>query len=217
MRAKRLLSCLSLLMLVAVLLLAVAGCRDSGEEPLLEDRFGNAGSGWGEESQDGFDRGYHQGEYFIEVYEPDWFVWANPGRRFTDVVAEVDARWVSGSPAGHFGLLCRHRAPGDFYYFAITGDGYYAILRVQDGEAEVLTGDGFLPSAAIRTGEAANHIRAVCHGEELALYVDGEELARATDDVLRRGDVGLGAGSGSEPSIRVHFDNLVVTAPEEEE
>jgi hypothetical protein len=217
MHAKRLLSRLALLMLLAALLQAVACCRDSREESLLEDRFGDSGSGWGEESQDAFDRGYHQGEYFIEVYEPDWFVWANPGRRFTDVVAEVDARWVSGSPAGHFGLLCRYRAPGDFYYFAVTGDGYYAILRVEDGEAEVVTGDGFLPSPAVRTGEATNHIRAVCRGEDLALYVNGEELARATDDVLRRGDVGLGAGSGSERSIRVHFDNLVVTAAEEEE
>jgi len=205
------------LLVLLLTLAAVAGCGGGDEGPLLADRFANPDSGWGSDSQEAFDRGYQDGEYFIEVYEPNWFVWAHPGERFDDVVMEVEARRVSGFPNGHFGLLCRYRRPDDFYYFAITDDGYYAILRVEDGEPEVLTGDGFLPSPAIRTDGETNSIRAICRGDELSLYVNGEEIATVRDDTLQRGDVGLAAGSGPDGSIRVHFDNLVVTLPEEDQ
>ncbi len=215
MHSNGLLPRLTLLFLVALFLLTVAGCSGDGEGVLLEDRFGNLDSGWGSESQEAFDRGYQDGEYFIEVYEPNWFVWTHPGGRFDDVVVEAEARLVSGSPDGHFGLLCRYRPPDSFYYLAITADGYYAILRVENGEPEVLTGDGFLVASAIHTGGETNQIRAVCQGEQLSLYVNDVALATVTDAELQRGDVGLAAGSGPDSSIRVHFDNLVVTVPGE--
>lgn len=200
---------------VLVLLLALlAGCRTvEGGELLLRDRFGNPDSGWGRESRSTFDRGYQDGEYFIEVYEPDWLAWARPNERFEDVEIEVEARQVAGAADGNFGVLCRFRAPDNFYYFAISDDGYYAIMRVEDGDAEVLSGAGMLPSAAIQTGGAVNTIRAVCEGNELMLYVNGERVARVSDDAFRRGDVGLAVGAGPAGAIRVHFDNLTVTAP----
>jgi len=212
---RRLYMSLALPFLMVLFLALVAGCRGGEDGLLFEDRFGNPRSGWGSNSQDAFDRGYEEGEYFIELYEPDWFVWAVPDRRFTDVDVAVEARRVSGATDGHFGLLCRYRSPGDFYYLAVTADGYYAILRLANGEPEVLTGDGFLPSAAVRADGSPYHIRAVCRGEEIALYVNGEQIAAVTDDLLRRGDVGLGVGSGPSGAIRIHFDNLTVAAVEE--
>ncbi|MCK4472809.1 MAG: hypothetical protein KAW49_13595, partial [Anaerolineae bacterium] len=104
----------------------------------------------------------------------------------------------------------------NFYYFAISADGYYAIFRrVDGGDLEILTGDGsgMAPSLAIRTGEQANRILAVCQGDELSLYVNGELLEAVTDDTHTQGDVGIGAGSGSEGDIRVQFDDFVVTRP----
>jgi len=82
------------LLLVLALLVLTACQKSSGV--LFYDRFGNPNSGWGSESREAYDRGYQEGEYFIEVYEPDWFVWAGPGKRFGDVVVTVDA---AGSPA----------------------------------------------------------------------------------------------------------------------
>jgi hypothetical protein len=202
--------------LALLALLLLAGCGGGGEEVLLRDRFGDPSSGWGSDSQDAFDRGYREGEYFIEVYEPNWLTWAHPGNRFTDVVVEAEARPVSGSADGHFGLLCRCRFPDDFYYFAITEDGYYAILRVEDGEPATLTGGGFLPSPILRPGGGIRRIRAVCHGEQLTLYVNGQEVATTTDGALRWGDVAVAVGSGPGGRIRVHFDNLIVTAPGEQ-
>lgn len=215
MQDDRLARRLTLPVLVAIFLLLLAGCTTDEEGLLLEDRFGNPEGDWGIESQQDFDRGYQDGEYFIEVYRSNWLVWANPGRQFTDVDVSIDARYASESVGGNFGLLCRYSAPETFYYFAISADGYYAILYVEEGAPDVLTGDGFLPSPAIRTGAGeVNRVRAVCQGDRLGLYVNDQEVASVIDLSLQRGDVGLAVGSGPDPSTRVHFDNLIVVQPE---
>ena len=202
------------ILVLALSCLLIAGCASGGEDVLFEDRFGNPNGLFGDESQATFDRGYQDGQYFIEVYEPNWLVWARPEERFADLDIRVEARWVSGSLRGHFGVLCRYRSPDDFYYLAITPDGYYAILRMEDGVQEVLSDEGFLPSTAILTGDRTNTIRAICYRDQLSLYVNEQHLTTVTDDQFRRGDIALAAGSGSEGAIRVHFDNLVVTGPD---
>jgi hypothetical protein len=202
------------LLILALACLWLAGCASGGEGILLEDRFGNPDGAFGSDSQRAFDRGYQDGHYFIEVYEPNWFIWARPEERFADVDIQVEARWVSGSPQGHFGLLCRYRSPDDFYYFAITADGFYAILRVEDGTQDILNGEAFLPSTAILTGDQTNIVRAICHRNELSLYVNGQHITTVNDDRFRRGDVALAVGSGANGATRVHFDNMVVTGPD---
>ena len=198
------------------LLLLICGCtQDDGRSPLFQDGFENSHSGWGEDEGEKFGRGYEEDEYFVELYEPNWFAWAYPGKRFDDVNVEVDAYLASGSQDGHFGLLCRHVNPDNFYYFAISADGYYAIFRRVDGDLEVLTasGGGMAFSPAIRTGGQTNRILAVCQGEELSLYVNGELLETVADDTHARGDVGIGAGSGPGGAVRIQFDDFSVTRP----
>lgn len=204
-------------LILLVLLLLLCGCSAGGDQDaLLRDDFEDLDSGWGADEQDESDRGYEDGEYFIHVKKPDWFAWANPGARFADARVEVDAYLASGDSGCHFGVICRHADLKNFYYFAVSADGYYAIFRrVRGGELEVLTGGGkgMVRSPAIETDGEENHIVAVCQGENLSLYVNGELLATVTDDSHRRGDVGLGVGSGSVGKALVHFDDLVVTEP----
>lgn len=208
-------------LIILALLLLSCGCTpdDGGDQALLfEDDFEDPLSGWGEDQRDEFERGYERGEYFFELSKPDWFIWAYPGKTFDDVNVEADAYLASGSQESHFGLICRHEDWKNFYYFAISADGYYAIFRRQDGaDLEVLTagGSGMTFSPAIRTGEQTNRIVAVCQEDELSLYVNGQLLETVTDDAHRRGDVGIGAGSGSgeDVGLRVQFDNFIVTRP----
>jgi hypothetical protein len=70
-----------------------------------------------------------------------------------------------------------------------------------------------VPSGAILTDGGTNVLRAVCQGEQLTFFVNGEQLATVTDTAYLKGDVGLAAGSGPAGSIRVHFDNLTVATP----
>lgn len=203
--------CLGLLVLIPLL----SGCAgDNRQSVLFQDSFDNPRSGWGEDRRDWFERGYRDGEYFIELRTPNWFVWAHQNDRFADVRVEVNARLATGAPDGHFGVLCRYVDADNFYYFAISADGYYAIFRRADGNMRILTGDGsgMLPSPAIKVGER-NHIQAVCQKDNLSLYVNGEAVATVTDDTLPRGYVGLGAGSGPAGDTLIKFDGFVVTAP----
>jgi hypothetical protein len=204
------------LILLALLLLACACTPGDDQSPLLKDDFDNPRTGWGAEQRRRFERGYEEGEYFVELRDPHWFAWAYPGKRFGDVSVEVDAYLASGSQDSHFGVLCRHVDPGNFYYFAISADGYYAVFRrVDGGNLEVLTagGTGMTPSPVIRTGGQTNRVLAVCQGDKLSLYVNGELLETVTDDAYTQGDVGIGAGSGPQGDVRVQFDNFLVTRP----
>lgn len=204
-------------LIVLALLLLACGCScGGGQEPLLQDDFDNPRSGWGIDQREEFDRGYEEGEYFIELYEPNWLSWAQHSKKFDDVQIEVDVYLASGPSDGHFGVLCRHADVDNFYYFAISADGYYAIFRRVDGDdLEVLTGDGagMTYSPDIKTGRQINRVRAVCRGEKLSLYVNGEILEAVTDDAHPQGLVGIGAGSGSAGNSRVQFDDLAVAEP----
>ena len=209
--------CLNGCWMVLVLLLLVCGCTQGDDRDVLfQDSFDNPRSGWGVDQRERFERGYAEGEYYIQLYGPDWFAWAHPGKRFDDVSIEVDAYPAAGPADSHFGVLCRHVDLGNFYYFAVSADGCYAVFkRVDSGDLEVLTGDGsgMTCSPAIRTGNQINHLVAVCQGDELTLYVNGELLETVTDGTFTQGDVGIGAGSGPEGDVLIQFDDFVVTGP----
>ncbi len=209
----RLKSCL----IVLILLLLLCACSaDDGQETRFRDDFEDSRSGWGTQESAEFNRGYTEGEYFIELDEPNWFAWAYPGVQFDDASVEVNAYLSSGSQDGHFGVLCRYKDEDNFYYFAISADGYYAIFRRENGDVlKVITGDGegMTHSTTIRTGGQINNIQAVCQGDELSLYVNGKLLETVSDDTHVQGDVGLGAGSGPEGDVHIRFDDLNVDRP----
>jgi hypothetical protein len=204
-------------LLVFALLSLLYGCAPGDEQgSLFQDDFSDRGGGWGEDQRETFERGYEDGKYVITLHEPYWFTWANPGEQFDDVSVDVDVRLASGSQDSHFGVMCRHADLDNFYYFAISADGYYAIFRRADGgDMKIITGDGsqMTFSAAIKTGEQDNHLLAVCQGDTLSLYANGQLLETVTDDAHARGDVGVGVGSGAVGDVRVQFDDLVITQP----
>ncbi len=203
-------------LLLLLLLLAVAGCRKSDDQSIaFQESFDDPRGGWPSGQTPEFTYGYGDKDYSIAVQTPNWFGWATPGRQFADVSIEVDVRPAPDSQDGHFGVLCRHVNVRNFYYFAISDDGYYAIFRRLDGGPLTLLnwGGGMLPSQAIRPGGESNHLLAVCQGEELSFYINGELVAIVNDDALARGDIGLGAGSGPDGLTHALFDDLLVSRP----
>jgi hypothetical protein len=203
-------------LIALILALLVSACaRGDGQGALFQDSFDNPRSGWGQDQRQEFERGYENGEYFIELGTPNWFAWAHPGKRLSNVSVGTDAYLASGAPDGNFGVLCRYVDDDNFYYFAISADGYYAIFSRMDGEMRILTGDGsgMLPASAIKTDGEVNHIVAVCREDELSLSVNGQLLSTVTNEDHAQGDVGLGAGSGPAGNTLVKFDDFSATVP----
>jgi hypothetical protein len=98
---------------------------------------------------------------------------------------------------------------GDGYLFLVEGNGRFSIMRSRGRQLTPLV--NWSSSDKIKTGPARNQIRAVCLGNYLAMYVNGQFLADATDDTYARGQIGLVAAGASRLGVQVDFDNLSVS------
>jgi hypothetical protein len=211
------------ILLIAVLALLAGACQTfplngRGERPsgsvLFQDEFSDPSSGWKRRPQDpDGSLGYSEGVYRIQVNGADKILWAGPGLTFADLRMEVEAAQVAGAEDSDFGLVCRAVDPANFYFFAISSDGYYGIGKVKEGASELVGMAAMPPSEAIRQGTASNHLRADCIGENLSLYVNGELLATVQDAEFSGGEAGLFAGTFGTPGSEVHFDNFAILQP----
>jgi len=146
-------------------------------------------------------------------------VWAQPGLELTNLTLKVETTYAAGPVNNEYGVMCRYTRKGDksdFYFFLISGDGYYAMGKVVANKRTILnptTGD-FQPSRAILQDKTAvNRLSATCNGRQMSFSVNGTLLGEFDDDELSRGDIGLMAGTYDEVGVKIHFDNLVVQKP----
>lgn len=210
-----------LIAVLAALGLAVLACqapssRAAQRTPssvLFQDDFSNPSSGWDRvDSNEGI-TDYAQGYYRIYVNIKDSDIWSNPHLNFTDTRVEVEATKVSGDENNIFGLLCRYKDHENFYFLVVSSDGYYGIGKVKNGTQSLIGMENMLSTDQVIQGNAANHLRADCVKDTLALYVNGQKLSEQTDGELTSGDVGLFAGAFDTPGTDIHFDNFSVLKP----
>ncbi|MBN2500717.1 MAG: protein kinase [Anaerolineales bacterium] len=148
--------------------------------------------------------------YEIEVVVDDYLIWGNAYQTFGDAVISVDAQVVNSSTEGDFGIICRYQDAGNFYGLEVTEDGYYSIWKYVDNEFTKLvdwTISREIPTSGTMT------LTGACVGNTLTLAVDGAPLVEVQDNTFRSGDIGLIAGTWSNPGLRVRFDNVVVSTP----
>lgn len=198
---------------VAAVFLAACAARPKSGEVLLVDDFSNPDSGFNRQADADTITDYVGGEYKIEVFTPDLYVWSLAGPSFGDAVVEANARTAGGTENNLYGLICRRRDDDNFYFFSISADGYYAIGKLKDGQVTLLSSQVFEYSDKILTGPAANHIAATCAAQTLTLTVNGFKLSEVADADFSGGQVGLIALTFEDTSTDVRFDNLLVTGP----
>lgn len=208
---------------VAAFLLGACGSVPTASQPepqvlppsgsvLFQDDFAQATTGWdrfqvGEGIMD-----YDAGGYRILVNALQTNFWATPRKSFSDVRIEVDSGKLAGPDENRIGLICRY-TDGDYYFFIITSDGFYAIGLFKDGQASLLGQAEMTSSTNINKGLAVNHLRADCIGSTLSFYVNGFQIAQAQDETLASGEVGLLAGTFETSGVDIVFDNFVVLQP----
>lgn len=181
--------------------------------PDFSDDFSDLNSGWDRVNASDRITDYQDGFYRIRVEDPNSDVWANPGLNARNTIVEVDTFWVAGTFDNDFGIICRYQDTQNFYFAAISSDGFAGIIHMQDGNYNILGDDSMTPHAAIAQGDAINHLRFDCVGDTLTLYANGQFLLTVTDRTLNIGDVGLIAGTFDQGGIDIFFDNFVVYFP----
>ncbi|MBT3322304.1 MAG: hypothetical protein HN392_08475 [Anaerolineae bacterium] len=184
---------------------------------LFQDDFSDSSSGWDSADWEDGLTDYNNGVYRMLVKIPSYDVWANPDKHFVgDISVEVDSIKVGGEDDNNFGLICRYSGTADapsFYFFNISSDGYAVIGKVTEGSQEYISSEQMQPTDAIKQGNASNHLRAECLGNWQTLYVNGQEVATASDTAFISGNVGLMAGTFDVAGTEINFDNFLVKKP----
>ena len=197
----------------AVVVLALMACSMLGSSALIEDDFSN-GDTWGTGADDQHSVKYSNGALQMSVNKDLYFVWSTPnGEDYKNVHIEATAYNHSPDPAA-FGIICNLQITNTSYYFAITGNGKYAIGKYTFAGDTLLTNDGqWGNSNLIKSGANSYRIGADCGSNgTLTLYVDGQQVDSASDTAYSSGSVGLFAWSGEELNgTDVSFDDFAVT------
>jgi hypothetical protein len=182
-----------------------------GSQVLFEDSFDDTSSGWDRADGESGWADYVNGAYHINVIPDNYFIWANPGLWFSDVVIGVDIGPVVTTGAGDFGILCRYQDEGNFYGLEITEDGYFSIWKYENSEYTNLSEWEYSDWIPIDGSVVA--LSAACLGNTLALAVDGYVILEIQDSSFTEGDIGLIAGTWDEGGLTMGYDNLVVLSP----
>jgi hypothetical protein len=182
-------------------------------EVLFQDDFADPVSGWEVGTYGQGSVGYQDGAYSVVSNGDVGTMWGMSNRWFDDVAIDVDATQASGPSNNNngYGIICRDQGDGDGYHLLISGDGLYSIYRAAGDDTMPLV--AWTEAPEIRQGNATNHLRAVCDGSTLSLYVNDTLLATAEDDVYLEGDISLVMTSFEAEPSEALFDNLVVSKP----
>jgi|WetSurMetagenome_2_1015567.scaffolds.fasta_scaffold13177_5 hypothetical protein len=182
-------------------------------EKLFRDNFSDSSGSWPQLSDPNGSLGIANGVYRIQVNTANYELLAVPGHTFRDVQIEVDVARLAGPVQNMFGLACRSSNLKNFYFFAVSSDGYYALGKIVGGKTILLGQEMMAPSAALIQGPGPNHLRLDCIGETLRGYINNQVIATSNDTDFPSGDVGLVAGALDTPGVDVVFDNFVVYKP----
>jgi hypothetical protein len=178
---------------------------------LYQEEFEDNTTGWVRVSNDNGIMDYDGGGYRILVRQPKFNLWSIPDKNFGDVRVEADVIKLNGPDENRMGLMCRYQN-GDYYFFIISNDGYYAIGKFLGG-LTLLLGQSEMKDSDVIQKDNMNHLRADCIGNTLTFYVNFTQVAVTVDPDLLTGDVGVLAGAFSEPGVDVLFDHFMVIQP----
>jgi hypothetical protein len=180
------------------------------QELLLNETFDDRNA-WELYNDDNASADIRNGVYYMSRVDAQNTMWGQNQTVHSDVVMIYDATQVSTEDNNTFGMMCRAAVENDArgYYLRISGDGY-GFIGVNRGEGmEVLV--DWTPSSAIVQGQNLNRAVAVCVGDYLALYANGQLIAETTDSTFSEGVAGFSVAHYVDgANVEVEFDNLEI-------
>ncbi len=106
-----------------------------------------------------------------------------------DFILEVEAQPLAGPEFNGYGLVYRAQGRERYCAFAVGSDGYYAVLRVDEGAAVELSPWQQFPH--VRRGREGNRLRVECRGAECRFYINDEYAVAVEERRWGRGGLGL--------------------------
>jgi hypothetical protein len=157
----------------------------------------------------------------MQVFTRAFFILSGPeAEEYENIHIEVTAINNNTDSTTAFGIICDQQAVQDsYYFFAVTPAGEYAIVKAALAQTDVFltNNDDWARSDLISQSASSYRVGADCgNNGRLALYVDGQLIAEATDSTYTSGAVGLFTWSGEEVDFAdVSFDDFLMTKLEQ--
>ena len=215
----------SIIVVIAAVAMMINGCSQFGfigelfspsqaseSYTQINDDFSDKDSGWGQFIYPEGSAVYKNDAYQITINVPNSDVFITYPRIYINSVVQADINKVSGSNDNNYGLICRFEDERNFYAGQVSSDGYAGILKVRNGEYQLIGIEEMIPVAAILGGEAVNEVRLDCIQDTITLYVNGEIADTQTDETFISGEVGMIAGTISGYDGVFQFDNFIADA-----
>ncbi len=150
------------------------------------------------------------GQFIFDIQSTNTYAYTlYDGATYADVQLTTNAE-NRGHENNYITLVCRESAAG-WYELSIASDGFYSIDFADDATDFWNLAGG--TTDAINLGAASNEFTAICQGNQLTLYVNGEFVDNVTDNRLTDGHIGIGVASLEDLPILVAFDYLEVSQP----
>jgi hypothetical protein len=179
----------------------------------VSDDFSSAGWGTGTDADRSVE--YANNTLQMLVYTKNYFVWSTfNDQDYQNVHIEVTAINNGTDSTTAFGIMCNQQAvDGNFYYFAMTPAGEYAIAKAAEGQSDVFltNNDQWGASDLITQNALSYRVGADCGNGTLTLYVDGQQIASVPDATYTGGGVALFTWSGENATTtNVSFDDFLM-------
>jgi hypothetical protein len=145
-------------------------------------------------------------EYFIAIqdaYANMWSINTKAGT-FGDFCFSVRAKPAEGPDYSAYGVIFRYQDDNNFYLYTITGDGYFSLHKRVNGQFTPLI--SHQQAAAITKGKNTNLLYVIAKGQQIWLFVNGQQLANVSDGTFAQGRIGLLAA----PGLHVRFDDVEI-------
>jgi hypothetical protein len=182
---------------------------------LFSDDLSRWRSGWDSETEDSSGKTFYSGGslHILDEKPPTGANYHRLNKNFNDFILDVDTKMIAGTDNNYQGVVFRMQDTDNYYFFVVSADGYYDMLKWESNNRIDLIGSKVPRSSYINTGiGATNHIRVEANKNTLSLSVNDHLLRTITDNTYREGTVSLAANSLTSGTFtEVAFNNLVIT------
>ncbi len=158
------------------------------------------------QENEAFDQRYVGDLYQISVLRPGERAWATLGQmRLGAYRFEADLRLALQDELawGYGGLIVRFQNEGNFYLFAVDGQGEYQVQLVENGAWRTI--EAWTPAPALSAG-SQNVLTVVDDGVQLIFFINSTHVSSVPEPRLPVGDVGLLVGARSQGQAQGLFD-----------
>lgn len=148
------------------------------------------------------------GSYTIAITQPAHIAWSPVRGIFPNVAVEVETTLAEGPPQTTAGIVFRYNDEQNFYFYGVSGDGYYTLAALHNGEWQPILDWSVSPQ--IRRAGAPNLLRVELNGARFRVYVNGTLLDEASDELFPTGGIALAAHTFNEGMARITFEQFAM-------